>query len=732
MKSRHLLIFLLLIAAVGCGGNESTTVQVAPAPVVTLTALSLSPTTANLAVSQTQQFRATATYSDGSNQDVTGSATWSTDAPATATVSTLGLATAVAPGSTQVSATLDGITGAATLNVAGNARVVVNHTFLPRALPGDTTTVRGTGFDEAGTAIYGPVDQPVAAVNTFTEVPILVTSLRLEYFRGSLLIGTFSLSVQLTENGTFTINDPDWQDAPPVATLLRFVKPPADSIPGQPLPAVRVQVVDQFGALFTGATEVTLALGANPSGGTLSGTLSRTTVDGTATFDDLSLDAAGAGYQLVANSPGLPVRVSTLFNVRTPADPIALAQKFLTYLYSAIPGVPVFVPPGYTVLWDIDLDMSLADGLDDTWDGALVLSVAGVVFPYDQTAAELTWFAPLITPAEGLLAPAVSDQRAAPSGVFSAFMPPARRTTLCQTVDLTASTAPITLAWTDDMHDLDNPTLFGELLDYRVVVRDPGGTLLATAFQSNTDLSLTTRTFNLDAFAGQTVQVCFEADNFTCDDVGVLQVDNVSVVDGGGTNRITNGDFETGDLTGWVSHVDDQSQNFRSGMRTVNGLQVTRAVYTRPDRPWIRYYDEFTNNTGAPMTTNLEYRTDLGSDGDGNSRLVPGTNGQAVSSSDVDSDEGDSDCGIVFGSGATLLAFTSYAGDIDFDYQNVTLNPGQTVAIVTFALQDGRRSEGVFNTFLEAQMLDIVQNFRRDPVYLDGLTAVEQSRILNL
>ena len=71
--------------------------------------------------------------------------------------------------------------------------------------------------------------------------------------------------------------------------------------------AVVVAVVDQFGNVLTddNTDTVTLAIGSNPGGGTLSGTLTVTVVSGIATFSDLSIDLAGAGYTLHASATGV-------------------------------------------------------------------------------------------------------------------------------------------------------------------------------------------------------------------------------------------------------------------------------------------------------------------------------------------------------------------------------------------------------------------------------------------
>ncbi|MCX5762290.1 MAG: Ig-like domain-containing protein, partial [Gemmatimonadetes bacterium] len=85
-------------------------------------------------------------------------------------------------------------------------------------------------------------------------------------------------------------------------------------------PAITVTAVDSDGntvPTFTGA--VTMALGTNPKGGTLTGTLTRNAVAGVATFDDLSINRAAAGYTLSATSSALTAGSSAAFNVTADA-----------------------------------------------------------------------------------------------------------------------------------------------------------------------------------------------------------------------------------------------------------------------------------------------------------------------------------------------------------------------------------------------------------------------------
>jgi uncharacterized protein YjdB len=70
----------------------------------TLTSIAVTPATATIGVGATQQYTATGTYSDGSMKTLT-TETWNSSTPATATISTTGLATGVAAGTTTITAT---------------------------------------------------------------------------------------------------------------------------------------------------------------------------------------------------------------------------------------------------------------------------------------------------------------------------------------------------------------------------------------------------------------------------------------------------------------------------------------------------------------------------------------------------------------------------------------------------------------------------------------------------
>jgi hypothetical protein len=81
-------------------------------------------------------------------------------------------------------------------------------------------------------------------------------------------------------------------------------------------PAVVVTARDNQGNTATGFIgNVTVALAANPSGGTLSGLMTVTATSGVATFSTLAINLVGAGYTLTTSATGVTGATSDPFNV---------------------------------------------------------------------------------------------------------------------------------------------------------------------------------------------------------------------------------------------------------------------------------------------------------------------------------------------------------------------------------------------------------------------------------
>ena len=101
------------------------------------------------------------------------------------------------------------------------------------------------------------------------------------------------------------------------ANKLAFTVQPTNETAGSAIsPAITVSVEDSLGNVVTTATNsITMAIGTNPSSGTLGGTLTVAAVNGVASFSTLNINNAGNGYTLTAGAAGLTSATSTTFNV---------------------------------------------------------------------------------------------------------------------------------------------------------------------------------------------------------------------------------------------------------------------------------------------------------------------------------------------------------------------------------------------------------------------------------
>src|SRR5439155_293495 len=113
---------------------------------------------------------------------------------------------------------------------------------------------------------------------------------------------------------------------------------------GQTMPAVRVTARDASGNTVTSYTGlITVAIGANPGGGTLSGTTRSEARRGVAACRTLSTNNAWNGYTLLASASGLTGTTSGSFNITArPATKMAFAtQPELTQAGQTMPAVRV-------------------------------------------------------------------------------------------------------------------------------------------------------------------------------------------------------------------------------------------------------------------------------------------------------------------------------------------------------------------------------------------------------
>lgn len=150
------LLIISLLTITGCG-MSSTAVTGSQK---TVTSLTVTPGAASVAVGATQQFVATAKYSDGTTADVSSTAAWTTAKTTVANVSSAGMATGVAVGSAAVTALLGGVSGSATLTVTAAQKTLQSIAVIPAS----ATVVAGGTQAFTATGTYG--DGSTAAITS--------------------------------------------------------------------------------------------------------------------------------------------------------------------------------------------------------------------------------------------------------------------------------------------------------------------------------------------------------------------------------------------------------------------------------------------------------------------------------------------------------------------------------------------------------------------------------------
>ena len=156
----------------GMSGTASVDVQSIGTP--TVKSIAVTPSSSDIAVNANQQFTATATYSDGTTANVSSSAAWSSSVPSVASINATGLATGLAGGSTNVSATFSGVSGTASLTVTAKTITAIAVTpSTANILLGDSQQYTATATYSDGSqanvtdsAAWAVSDSNVATINS--------------------------------------------------------------------------------------------------------------------------------------------------------------------------------------------------------------------------------------------------------------------------------------------------------------------------------------------------------------------------------------------------------------------------------------------------------------------------------------------------------------------------------------------------------------------------------------
>ena len=143
----------------------------------TVSSLAITPDNASFAVGSTQQYTATATYSDNTTMDVSGSATWSSSNTSVISINSTGFATGMGAGQAMVRAQYMGLAGAVNVNVTA-AAATLQQVVVSARTGGTNGTAGGTKQFNA-TAVYSDmssVDVTNQAAWTSTNMNVATVS----------------------------------------------------------------------------------------------------------------------------------------------------------------------------------------------------------------------------------------------------------------------------------------------------------------------------------------------------------------------------------------------------------------------------------------------------------------------------------------------------------------------------------------------------------------------------
>ncbi|PKN24145.1 MAG: hypothetical protein CVU65_12630 [Deltaproteobacteria bacterium HGW-Deltaproteobacteria-22] len=385
---------------------------------------------------------------------------------------------------------------------------------------------------------------------------------------------------------------------------------------------------------------------------------------------------------------------------------------------------------GYILYWDFDPDGAIDDGGEDQYDTMWEMDIVddqgnSIGFP-DCTIDELAFDAPY-----EFYTPILADEDEIWEGNFACnIMGPGGEGEVWQEVTLPASPSSLTL---DMFYRFVFQNSMGQEVGYEIILEDlTGGTgeteLRSESFIGYGALGWTNLNADLMAWAGQTVRLKFHYIGGG-DESPTFSFDSASIQDDLGTEYLVNGDCETGDGSGWTSVLLMIPREINlAPVAEVNGVQVTRSIYTPYDPgTWVRYLDSFTNNGATDVTFEAAFYGNLGSDGSGHTYTHAG--GRAWL--EYDEDQSDPPLGVIPGT-ADYLDIPDYNDNWEVRY-SLTLAPGETKSILVFHMY-GTSTEMAADPYLMTLSEDIIQSVDTDgpaSAYLVGLSQSEYDTISN-
>jgi Big-like domain-containing protein len=298
MRRLHVVVALLLAALLqGCSSSSS---QSNPK---TLQSVAVTPAQPSVALGVQQQFKATGMYSDGTSQDLTSTAVWTSSQTAVATIIPGGLATTKATGTSSITATSPGgISGSTTLTVTAAALSSIAVTPANPSVPIGVTeqfTATGTFSDGSTQNLTSSVTWSAVANNI---ARITTAGLAKGLAAGTATITATSGSISGSTNLTVTN-----------ATLASIAITPAS-------PTVPLGLLQQFTATGTYSDGSTADLTNSVTWASSIGGVASINVTGQATARNLGSTQISATSGTVHDSTTLTVSAASLNSISLGGD----------------------------------------------------------------------------------------------------------------------------------------------------------------------------------------------------------------------------------------------------------------------------------------------------------------------------------------------------------------------------------------------------------------------------
>ena len=285
------------------------------------------------------------------------------------------------------------------------------------------------------------------------------------------------------------------------ATKLAITAQPGNTAVGVAInPVITVTVQDVVGnTVTTYATPIVIAIGTNPGSGTLGGTLSVTPVNGVATFNDLTISSAGAGYTLTATSASLASATTTAFNVFGPAASLVItAQPTNTSVAASItPAVTVTArdAAGITV-YNYVLPITMTIGTNPgtgVLSGTVTATAVHGVATFSGLTINTAGIGYTLVAGDGTLTSAASN-------AFNVFGPPAKLAFGVQPAASTAAGATIIPAVTVLVQDAAGITITSSTASVTIAIgtNPAAGTLSGTKTVNAINGVVTFNTLSID------------------------------------------------------------------------------------------------------------------------------------------------------------------------------------------------------------------------------------------